>query len=428
MFKKKVQSYINRKSLILPKQKVIVTLSGGPDSVALLRVLLTLRYHVIAAHCNFHLRGIESDRDEEFVRNLCNQLHVPLYVKSFKTIDYANENHLSVEMAARELRYTWFDVLKTETNADIIAVAHHRDDSVETVLLNLIRGTGINGLRGIQAKNGYIVRPLLEVSRDEILTYLDELHQTYVTDSTNLVDEVKRNIIRLDVIPILKRMNPSVNDAIIDTANHLSDVAKVYNVAITESKHRVLLKDEADEKVIDIVQLQREVAPSSVLFEILSPLGFNSIQIKDIILSLNGQSGKQFSSKEWNLIRDRTEIIALNKNYQVIVPQLDIKIVNRDTDFQIKKDKQLAYLDADKLHLPLTVRHWECGDKFVPFGMKGKKNVSDYMTDQKFSLFQKQHQFVTCSDSDIVWLINERIDNRYCVTEETRRVAIIRLK
>ncbi|MGP1435921.1 MAG: tRNA lysidine(34) synthetase TilS [Phocaeicola sp.] len=428
MFKKKVQSYINRKSLILPEQKVIVTLSGGPDSVALLRVLLALHYHVIAAHCNFHLRGIESDRDEEFVRNLCNQVHVPLYVKSFKTIDYANENHLSVEMAARELRYTWFDALKTETNADVIAVAHHRDDSVETILLNLIRGTGINGLRGIQAKNEYIIRPLLEVSRDEVLTYLDELHQSYVTDSTNLIDEVKRNIIRLDVMPILKRMNPSVNDAIIDTANHLSDVAKVYNVAMTESKHRVLLKDEEDEKIIDIAQLKREIAPSSVLFEILSPLGFNSAQIKDIIQSLDGQSGKQFSSKEWDIVRDRTEIIAFNKNHQVIIPQLDIKIVNYDADFQIKKDKHLAYLDADKLHLPLTVRHWKHGDKFVPFGMKGTKNVSDYLTDRKFSLFQKQHQFVACSGSDIVWLIEERIDNRYCVTEDTCRVAIVCLK
>ena len=428
MFKQKIQSYINRKSLILPGQKVIVTLSGGPDSVALLRVLLALRYNVIAAHCNFHLRDIESDRDEAFVRDLCNKVHVQLYVKSFKTIDYVNKHHLSIEMAARELRYNWFDALRIETNADVIAVAHHRDDSVETILLNLIRGTGINGLRGIQAKNGYIVRPLLEVCRDEVLTYLNELHQTYVTDSTNLVDEVKRNIIRLNVIPILKRMNPSVNDAIMNTASHLSDVAEVYKVAITEAKRRVLLKDKENEKVIDIARLQNEISPSSVLFEILFPLGFNTTQIKGIFQSLDGQSGKQFSSAEWDLIRDRTELVALNKSNQIIVPQLDIKIVNRDADFQINKDKHLAYLDADKLHLPLTIRHWEVGDKFVPFGMKGKKNVSDFLTDRKFSLFQKQHQLVVCSGSDIVWLVEERIDNRYCVTEDTCRVAIIRLK
>lgn len=407
---------------------MIVTLSGGPDSVALLRVLLALRYNVIAAHCNFHLRDIESDRDEAFVKDLCNKVHVRLYVKSFKTIDYVNKHHLSIEMAARELRYNWFDALRIETNADVIAVAHHRDDSVETVLLNLIRGTGINGLRGIQAKNGYIVRPLLEVCRDEVLTYLNELHQTYVTDSTNLVDEVKRNIIRLNVIPILKRMNPSVNDAIMNTASHLSDVAEVYKVAITEAKRRVLLKDKENEKVIDIARLQNEISPSSVLFEILFPLGFNTTQIKGIFQSLDGQSGKQFSSAEWDLIRDRTELVALNKSNQIIVPQLDIKIVNRDADFQINKDKHLAYLDADKLHLPLTIRHWEVGDKFVPFGMKGKKNVSDFLTDRKFSLFQKQHQLVVCSGSDIVWLVEERIDNRYCVTEDTCRVAIIRLK
>lgn len=428
MFKKKVQSYINRNLLILPGQKVIVALSGGPDSVALLRVLLALRYNVVAAHCNFHLRGIESDRDEEFVRNLCNKLHVSLYVKSFETTDYANKNHISIEMAARKLRYNWFGILRTETNADVIAVAHHRDDSVETILLNLIRGTGINGLRGIQAKNGYIVRPLLEICRDEILTYLNELHQDYVTDSTNLIDEVKRNIVRLDIMPILRNINPSVSDAIMNTASYLSDVAKVYNVAIREAKRRVLLKDEENEKVIDIVKLQNEISPSSILFEILFPLGFNSEQIKGIYQNLDGQAGKRFSSTKWDLIRDRTELIALNKSNQVIVPQVDIKIINRDADFQINKDKRLAYLDADKLHLPLTIRHWENGDKFVPFGMKGKKNVSDYLTDRKFSLFQKQHQFVVCSGSDIVWLVEERIDNRYCVTKETHRVAIVRLK
>ena len=209
MLESKIEKYISEKGLFGKTDKLVVALSGGADSVALLRILLSLGYDCVAAHCNFHLRAAESDRDEDFVRKLCAGLSVHLEVVHFQTSDYARENSLSIEMAARELRYGWFDEIRKRYGASCIAVAHHRDDSVETFLLNLSRGTGINGLKGIMPKNGFIVRPLLEAGRDDILEYLKRIEQDYVTDSTNLEDIYTRNKIRLDIIPLFKQINPS---------------------------------------------------------------------------------------------------------------------------------------------------------------------------------------------------------------------------
>lgn len=427
MLRQTVKTFIEDKALFFPNQKVLVALSGGADSVALLRILSSMGYACEAAHCNFLLRGEESDRDEEFVRRLCEEQQIPLHVIRFDTVTYAQTHRLSIEMAARELRYHWFEQLRKEIGADVIALAHHRDDSVETVLLNLIRGTGINGLRGIPAKNGYIVRPLLNVSRTEILEYLKRLEQEYVTDSTNLENKFVRNKIRLEVLPLLREINPSVSEKIAETANHLSESAVVCRLAMQEAVRRTLVKDEPEEKIMDIPLLWQEVSPSSVLFEFLSPLGFNTAQIKEICDGLHSQSGKLFLSEKWKVLRDRTQLVALKKEYPSIEPQLVVKIVDKDSSFCITSDKEIAYLDADKLHLPLKVRRWERGDKFIPFGMTGKKKVSDYLTDRKFSLFRKEGQYVACSGEDIVWLIGERIDHRFRITDQTRRVLILRL-
>ena len=218
MFKNKINRYITEKGLFGLTDKVLVALSGGADSVALLRVLLQLGYRCEAAHCNFHLRGEESDRDEAFVVRLCETLRVPLHKVDFQTKEYAAGKGISIEMAARELRYAWFESLLPVCGARVIAVAHHRDDSVETLLLNLIRGTGINGLKGIAAKNVHIVRPLLEESRESIEVYLNAIGQVYVTDSTNLQDEYMRNKIRLNILPIMREMNPSVGECIFETS------------------------------------------------------------------------------------------------------------------------------------------------------------------------------------------------------------------
>ncbi len=429
MFKRNVQKYIDEKGLFTHKDKILVALSGGADSVALFRVLLTLNYSLECAHCNFHLRGEESDRDEKFVRLLCEQHAIHLHVIHFDTENYAKNNHLSIEMAARELRYKWFEQLREQRGISYIAVAHHRDDSVETLLLNLIRGTGINGLKGISPKNGNIVRPLLQESRDSILNYLEAIHQTYVTDSTNLQDEYMRNKIRLNIIPLMKELNPSVSESINETAMRLSEVALIYNKEREITIREKLTKHPENYFSISIRDILTDIAPMSLLHEILSPFGFNSNQIKDIYYCISrSQPGKQFYAPEWRLLRDRDLLIITNIKNEKKIPKLIIQEVEMTSDFEIPRDKHLACLDADKITSPFTIRKWEHGDKFVPLGMKGKKNISDYLTDKKFSIWQKEQQYVVCSGEFIVWLVNERIDNRFQITSQTKHIVILKVE
>lgn len=425
MFKRNVEKFINGKSLFGLRDKVLVALSGGADSVALLRVLLALGYRCECAHCNFRLRGEESYRDEDFVRRLCKALGVPLHVTHFDTTEYAHQHHLSIEMAARELRYEWFEALRKDRGADVIAVAHHRDDSVETFLLNLIRGTGINGLKGISPKNGYVVRPLLQESRESILDYLHHLRQDYVTDSTNLQDEYMRNKIRLNLLPLMRELNPSVSESLAETASRLADAALVYNKEREAAARRV----KVGERSLSITALLAETAPVSLLFELLHPYGFNSSQVKDIYQSLSAQSGKRFYSSAWEVLRDRDLLLLhpLKGEEKESAPTLVYEVKDITADFVIPRDKHVACLDADKISLPLTIRKWQTGDKFSPFGMKGKKNVSDYLTDRKFTLLQKEQQYVACQGDQIVWLIGERIDNSCRIDAGSRRAVIIKI-
>ena len=427
-YKKSIQHFIEENKLFAFSDKVLVALSGGADSVALLRVLIDLGYTCECAHCNFHLRGEESDRDEQFVRSLCQEHQIPLHVKHFETESYAKEKQISIEMAARELRYAWFEELRNETKSMVIAVAHHRDDSVETFLLNLIRGTGINGLKGIQAKNGCIVRPLLETSRENIQDYLNYLKQDYVTDSTNLQDEYMRNKIRLNLLPMMKEMNPSIMESIQNTAEKLAEAANIYN----QNRKEILktsIQITSDGYMLPIRIILEDTAPQSLLHEWLSPVGFNSSQIKDIHQALkNEQSGKLFISNKWELLRDRDFLILKPKQKEENIPEISIETIEIDNDFILLKDKNIACLDADKVALPLEIRKWKKGDKFVPFGMKGQKKVSDYLTDKKFSLFQKEKKYVACSEGKIVWLVGERTDERFKITERTQRALILKIQ
>lgn len=424
MFIRKVSQFIEEKHLLSFGDKVLVALSGGADSVALLRVLLRLGYACEAAHCNFHLRGEESVRDERFVRALAERLGVPLHVIHFDTNAYAVSHNVSVEMAARELRYDWFAKLRQECGAKVVAVAHHRDDSVETFLLNLVRGTGINGLQGIRPVNGDVVRPLLCVSRAEILDYLSSLGQDYVTDSTNLQDEFVRNKLRLNVIPMLETINPSVSDTIAETARRLSDVAQVYQEAIQAAKQRVM----PDGETIDIPALCREPGAQNLLFELLYPLGFNAAQVNDVFRALHGESGRMFYSREWVLLIDRNRLICRPLGEVEPQPELCLERMEVNPPFSVPHNNKEAYVDAEKVQGELTLRKWQSGDKFIPFGMKGFKSVRNYLRDKKFSRFEKERQWVVCDGDRIVWLVNERLDNRFRVTSETRFVINLKLK
>lgn len=430
----KVAKFIERKKLLAKGEKILVALSGGADSVALLIVLQKLGYKCEAMHCNFHLRGKESLRDENFVRELCNRYKVPLFVKEFDTTAYALGKGISIEMAARELRYAAFENHRREIAADAIAVAHHRNDSAETVLLNLLRGTGIKGLHGIQPKNGYIVRPLLCANREEILDYLRWRGESFVTDSTNLETDFTRNKIRLEILPLMKEINPSVEECIVQTAGRIGEVEKIYRKAIEESIARV-----KDGNIISIEKLKEEVSPQAVLFEILQPFGFCGTQINEISAAFDSESGRTFICNEWKVVKDRnTFIIAKHKREKIgpitITPdsrtettQGVIICTQQPFDGEIERDKRTATIDCEKVKQPFTLRQWQQGDRFTPFGMRGSKLVSDYMTDRKMSIIEKEQQLVvTDACGKIVWVVGER-PAAHCKTDEKTK-NVIRLQ
>lgn len=424
MLVKKVKEFIEKEDLFSKQDKILVALSGGADSVALTRILITLGYHCEAAHCNFELRGEESDRDEDFVRNFCRSLNIKCHSIHFETRRYAAQQSISIEMAARELRYNWFSKICEESDCQVVAVAHHKDDSVETMLLNLIRGTGINGLLGIRPKNGNVVRPLLCASRQEVVEYLHRMNQTYVTDSTNLEDEYTRNKIRLNLLPLMEEINPSVKDGLVKTSSYLNDISKVYQQAIKESIDRIFI---TPEKEISIEKLMNEPAPQALLFEVLSPLGFNSTQVEEVYGSLNGQPGKRFISSQWQVVKDRDLLLIEKVKTANDKPQIIFEEVLLTKEFVIPKDKNTACFDANKFKGVISIRKWEKGDYFIPFGMKGKKLVSDFMTDSKFSLLKKEQQWVLSCNDQIAWLIGERTDNRFRIDDSTQKVIIAKL-
>jgi tRNA(Ile)-lysidine synthase len=426
-----VRDYIQSERLLAPRAAVLVALSGGADSVALLRVLLALDYRVEAAHCNFHLRGEESDADEAFVRSLCQRLGVPLHVTHFDTSSYARSHALSIEMAAREQRYAWFEALRQERGVEAVAVAHHRDDSVETLLLNLVRGTGLHGLTGIAPRNGHIIRPLLCVSREDILHYLDEIGQTYVTDSTNLQDAYRRNKIRLRVLPLLQELNPSIARTLADTAARLCQAETVYDAAMAESRRRIQLPDSEADIVFSIEALLREPSPAALLHEVLHPLGFTAAQEADALRMLQSDSGRKLLAPEWELLRDRSRLLLrrrLAADEEEPMPQLCVERHAYTPQFVIPRDKRVACVDADLVVQPLTLRHPRPGDRFVPFGMRGSKLLSDFLTDLKFSAFRKERQWLVCCGPDIVWVVDERPDNRFRVSETTKEVLLLSIK
>ena len=425
----KVAKYIQQKNLMQEGEKTLIALSGGADSVALLVALQKLGYECEAMHCNFHLRGEESMRDEEFVRTLCEKRGVKLIVADFDTEKYAAEKGISIEMAARELRYKAFEKHRKEIGAKSIAVAHHRDDSAETMLLNLIRGTGIKGLHGIQPRNGHIVRPLLCVGRNDIMEYLEKRGEGYVTDSTNLETDFTRNKIRLQIMPLLQEINPSIATTLAQTAERISEVEKIYTKATEEGVERVKKGN-----IIDIELLKQEPSPQALLHEIVQPLGFNSAQTNDILQATDAESGRTFESNEWRIMKDRTTlIIAPKTSSQTLVtipgdgclktPHGTLICATKEYNGIIERKKEIATIDLDKVQQPLTLRNKREGDRFTPFGMRGSKLVSDYLTDRKTSLLEKEQQLVVTDATErILWVVGERLAAQCAVDEKTKKI------
>lgn len=418
--KERVRKYIQEHKLFSQKELILVGVSGGADSVALLFILKELGYQIQALHCNFHLRGEESNRDERFVSELCQKKGVSLLIKHFNTKEYAAHNNISIEMAARDLRYNWFSEMLAETNAQSIAVAHHMNDQAETLLLNLTRGTGIRGLAGMYPIRNHIARPLLCVTRQEILSYLDEIKQDFVTDSTNFERNASRNKIRLDIIPQLAAINPNIVNTLSETCTIMMSSIPFYEKEIEEELNQIKLNDSE----LDITQLQKNKNAAVLIHEWLKGKGFTNSQHREITESLGSRPGKIWESQTYRLLKDREKLILQEKNRKTT----PINVVQEDVDNISETGASIAYFDKDKLIVPITYRTVREGDWFVPFGMNGKKLLSDYLTDIKATRFQKENQLVALCGEDIIWVVGHRSDNRYRVDANTKHIVKLKIK
>ncbi len=416
--------------------KLLVAVSGGIDSVVLLDVLVHLGYKCVVAHCNFHLRGTESDEDMAFVAELAAHYQVPLQTINFDTTQIAQERKISIEMAARELRYDWFKELLKSEQCGAVAIAHHANDAVETFFVNLVRGTGIRGLLGIQATNEHIIRPLLHCKRSQIETYAREHGLNFRTDSTNSDTIYVRNKIRHQIIPPFQEINPSFTDTMRRNIEHLKDVSDIYTYFIDDLRTK-LCQEEKGITRISISKLQALPAFGTILFELLQPYRFNSATVNDILQNLDGLSGKEFYSTTHRVVinRDTLEIEAItvikndiytiDSDCRLLTNPIELTFERVDGIPEIKKDKQCAYLDTDKVIFPLVLRHWQQGDSFVPFGMTQTKKVSDFFIDEKISRLMKDKLWMLTSQNDIIWIVGQRIDNRFCVNSDTKSTLII---
>ncbi len=446
LFTDRISRYISRHDLLCRGGFYIVALSGGTDSVALLLTLRELGYRLDAAHCNFTLRGDESVRDENFCVELCQKLGITLHRIHFDTRTYASLHHQSVEMAARELRYRYFEQLRRDIKADGVCVAHHSDDQVETVLLNLVRGTGIQGLQGMRPRQGNILRPLLGVSRQDILTFLAEKQQPFVTDSTNLEDEAMRNKLRLNVIPLLRQINPASSSNIIRMTENLHEASVVLEQALQEGIRAITMEDGA----ISIPALLQQPSPTYLLWQLLSPKGFKRAQVEE--MASCSRSGATWLSDHWvaSISQDRFYLVE-RSTWEQVLPTMKlpedgtyiynssadrnndmapwrIRVYRRyiDEDYQIDPSPNVAQLDATKVAFPLVLRPIATGDKFCPFGMDRAKLVSAYLADHKVPLHERRRQLVLCSATgEIVWLVGQRIDNRFAIQRKQGELLVI---
>ena len=414
--------------------KLILAISGGADSVALACLLKDTGYNFVLAHCNFKLRGIESDNDEVFVKNLAEKMELECYVKSFNTESYSKKNKISLQMAARELRYCWFEELRREIDAKYVLVAQHKDDDLETFFINLIRGSGIKGLLGIKSKRDKIVRPLLIFSRKQIENYLSIKKQKFRNDSSNSDVKYLRNNIRHHLIPLIKDMNPSFENTLSKEVDFLNEIYKVFLTNFENIKEELV---EMTEKGCEIDKSKLLSIQNNKIFlrEIITPFGFS--QCDKIIEGCRSISGKLFYSSTHKLLIDRKKIIITEikkeKNLFIELEEfanltypISLRFRNSNQN-QFNTNKNTVFLDKKKLIFPLTLRKWKQGDFFYPLGMNGKKRLSDYFIDNKFTQFDKEECYLLCSGDDIVWIIGHRMDDRFKITDDTKKVYIAEL-
>lgn len=436
---KTFQSFIYSNFSFLEKSKLLVAVSGGLDSMVLVYLCQKLDLNFSLAHCNYKLREIESNYDEDFIKSYAKTNSIELFTTSFDTNSYASLTKQSIQMAARKLRYEWFELLQEQHGFDFVLTAHHADDNLETFLINLSRGTGLEGLTGIPAINGSIIRPLLEFTRTEILDFATAKNLKWREDSSNKKVLYLRNNIRHSIIPLLKNINPSFMDSFNKSQKYLIESQSVLKDYILEIEDRVIASVAEDQISYDINKILTLNNPKAYMYLLLKPYGFTDWN--EIISLLQAQTGKQIYSPSHRLIKNRNNLILCKINAQL---EVNISIQNSDslikipsyginlhmdiTNFLPVKSPESVILDVKTLNFPLTVRNWNEGDYFYPIGMKGKKKLSKFFKDNKLSIIDKENTLILCSNEQVVWVLGMRADNRFMSTEKTINFLNISIK
>lgn len=436
------KAYINSSGLFSQTDRILLAVSGGVDSVVMVQLFKDAGFEFAIAHVNFGLRGEESEGDETFVKNMALHFEVPFFTRQFNTKKYASTHKISIQMAARDLRYAWFDEIAEQNGYNFVATAHHLDDQAETFFINLLRGTGISGMHGILPKQGKIIRPLMFTTREKINSLATELNLQWREDRSNKSRKYLRNKLRLDVLTELYKINPLFSHKLNESIMHLRDVETIYNYHIAGVTSD-LVQQTPNGVLISIDWIYEYEPHNTYLFELLKPYGFSYPVVKEIVRSLDTFSGKIFYSPTHRLLRDREnfiiqplselssehssgELFTLQRNGTGI--EYPVCLCTHETDriSDLPMGKaSIACLDLDKLKFPLTLRKWEKGDWFMPLGLKGKKKLSDFFINQKISLADKEKIWLLLSGEDIVWVIGKRIDNRFRITPKTKRAFVI---
>ncbi|GGB66886.1 tRNA(Ile)-lysidine synthase [Flavobacterium suaedae] len=431
-----LQNHLSQNLPFLQDKKLLLAVSGGVDSMVLTHLFKALNYNIAIAHCNFNLRGEESDGDENFIKNYAQDNDIEIFVTHFNTVSFAEDAKLSIQMAARQLRYAWFQELIQEKGFDYLLTAHHLDDSIETFLINFTRGTGLEGLTGIPQQNDIIIRPLLSFTRAEIESYAEENNIKWREDSSNVSDKYMRNKLRHDIIPVLKSMNTDFNGSFKETLQHLQQAQSLVEDASVLVYKQVVTEVEG-QKHINIEQLLRLPNYQAYLYQWLKPFGFTAWN--DIYKLPNAQSGKQVNTDEYRLLKNRENLILEplqqqdSNVYKIEEGQSDIATpiqlhFQKTTIVPEKSSKNEIFVNNELIKFPLFVRKWREGDYFYPFGMNGKKKkVSKFFKDEKMSLSEKENTWLLCSGNNIIWIIGRRADERYKVTENTTQILKIEL-
>ena len=433
----KLQKHITHDFPFLEQKKLFLAVSGGLDSMVLVHLFQQLDFEIAILHCNFQLRGLESFGDQNFIQNYAQENNIPIFITQFDTTAFAKDYKLSTQVAARELRYSWFYEQLEANNFDYLLTAHHADDTIETFLINLTRGTGLEGLTGIPKQNDKVIRPLLCFTRQEIEDYAKENKIEWREDSSNASDKYLRNKIRHHLIPILKELNPNFMDSFQNTQNYLQDAQMLVEDA-SIMVYQQVAKQEEEAIFFDLNQLKKLPNYKSYLYQWLNEFGFTAWD--DIYDLVDSQSGKQVFSAEFRLLKDRDFLILSPLNaideeaeYNIDSSQNQINIplnlsFSKVTDISIGSNTTI-FVDEDTLQFPLVLRHWKEGDSFQPFGMNGKsKKVSKLFKDEKLSLIDKENVWLLCSGTEIVWIIGMRQDDRFRITNTTKNLLKIQLE